>query len=348
MGGGGSYYDRDTTVASRRTRSGFSDIAEKKMSRETVNPAVLPAGRKLVAKRSNPLVFAFDVTGSMGTLPKIIFDKVPMIVGELTDRQYVPDPELSLAAIGDVVSDQAPIQIGEFASLRKTDEWLQRLWLEGEGGGQAVESYEYTAYFYARYCTLPDGCEPFLIFTGDEGFREDFFVSELRKHFGPGKYERVTAKVIFAELIKRFKGNVFKIHRRYFGDDPKIVRQWKSVLGENRVLQLGSDLAIADVMLGIIAIMSGKRTLEQYCQDMRTRTNKDTGKIEPQTEKRITEVQQTLAPLVAIATKKAKSVAAMKRPAAKTARTKEAKAKPAKKKSAKPAYRPKAEKPGRL
>ena len=238
MGGGGSYYDRDTTSTSRRTSSGFSDVAQEALARSRIDKAVLPVKRKLISPAKNPLVYAFDVTGSMGQLPKIIYDKMPMIAGQIAQNKYLKDPTMSLAAIGDIFSDSAPIQIGNFSKLRSADEWLKRLWLEGGGGGGAKESYEMTAYFYANNCEMPNAESPLFLFTGDEGFYEDLVKNDLDEHFG-GTHQNTSAKDVFNALKKNFKNNVFLIHRKYSaGDDSWIVKQWRNALGPEHVIIL--------------------------------------------------------------------------------------------------------------
>jgi len=42
------------------------------------------------------------------------------------------------------------------------------MYLEGGGGGQSYESYEYGAYFYAQHCEIPNAELPFFFVTGDE------------------------------------------------------------------------------------------------------------------------------------------------------------------------------------
>ena len=44
--------------------------------------------------------------------------------------------------------------------------------------------------------------------------------------------------------------------------------QWIKALGEDRVLDMTNPKACVDVVLGIIAITSGKRTLGGYVDDM--------------------------------------------------------------------------------
>lgn len=309
MGGGGSYYDRDTTARAFRTVTGASSIAEEKMSRSRMDPALSPKDRVLNCESENPIVFLFDVTGSMGTLPQIIYDKMPMIAGQIIDQKYVADPQISLGAIGDEMGDQAPIQVADFVKLRKMDEWLQRIWIEGEGGGQHFESYELMLWYYLNRCNLPKAKNPILLITGDEDFRETMPAGTLNKLFG-GQNQGTTAKTVIRDLLAKFNGNMILIHRTYSdGELNKVIlSDWRQALGKERVLELGSgtdaDLSIGDVSLGVIAMLSGSRTLEEYCQDMRKRINVDTGKPEPQSENRIGQVRRTLEPLTAIVPKR--------------------------------------------
>lgn len=301
MGGGGTYYDRDVTDKSTRLSGGFSLKAQRELSQSSVNKELLPKDRTLVCETANPLVYVFDVTGSMGSLPKIIYDKWPGIVGQIVARQYLPDPQMSLCALGDVTSDEAPLQMADFAELRNLDRYFKKIFFEGRGGGQHFESYEMAAYFYAYQCKIDKAQNPICLFTGDEGFREQLFARDLKEHFG-GNHQNVTASTVFADLVKKFKGNVFLVHRTYpdASLDAEIVAQWRKVLGNQRVILLpNDDLAIGDVTLGVYAIVSGAKTLEQYLKDMRTRPL-DLGSgvaYEPQAEGRVKDVAKALAPL---------------------------------------------------
>ncbi len=299
MGGGGSYYDRDVTDKAFRGSSGVSSVAERELRQSTMDPALLPKDKMLGCNARNPLVYDFDVTGSMGNLPKIIYDKWPGIVGQIVARKYLPDPQMSISATGDIRSDRSPLQMADFSVLRNLDKWLKRVHFEGNGGGQASESYEMTAYFYAYRCDLPKAENPIYLITGDEGFVKNLNADDLREHFG-GECQNTTAEKVFADLRKKFKDNVFLIHRKYSGsDDAGIVRQWEGVLGKERIIHLPEDLAIGDITLGVYAIVSGARTLKQYLEDMGTRPL-DLGEgvtYEPQSPERIRQVETALEPL---------------------------------------------------
>lgn len=304
MGGGGSYYDRDVTDKAYRQSSGYTSVAERELRQSGMDPALLPKNRRLVSNALNPLIYDFDDTGSMDVLPKIIYDKWPGIVGQIVALNYLPDPEMSIAATGDIRSDRSPLQMADFTPLRNLDKWLKRIHFEAGGGGQGSESYAMTAYFYAYQCDIPKAENPIYLITGDEASGENLYARDLREHFG-GEHRDTTAKKVFEDLLTKFKGNVFLIHRRYAGQgnegwtNEKIVRQWESVLDKKRIIHLPEDLAIGDITLGVYAIVSGARTLDQYLEDMRTRPL-DLGegvKYEPQSEERIRQVEKALEPL---------------------------------------------------
>jgi len=238
----------------------------------------------------------------MGILPKIIWDKWPGIVGQIVARKYLPDPMMSVAATGDIRSDVSPLQMADFAALRNLDRWFKRIHFEGNGGGQGSESYALTAYYYAYLVKMPKAVKPIYLITGDEAFVPDLYASDLRDHFG-GEHKNISAREVFTDLIEKFKGNVFLIHRRYTGattregwNNTSIVGQWTEVLGSERIIILPEDLAIGDLTLGVYALVSGARTLEQYLEDMRTRPLDLAEGVEykPQSEKRIKQIGTAL------------------------------------------------------
>ena len=54
-------------------------------------------------------------------------------------------------------------------------------------------------------------------------------------------------------------------------NDEVILSQWEKVLSPERILDVGDPKAIVDIMLGAIAISEGKRTLEEYIEDLNDR-----------------------------------------------------------------------------
>ena len=82
------------------------------------------------------IVFALDVTGSMGEIPAhLAKQELPHFMKLLLDCK-VPDPQVLFMAVGDATSDWAPLQVGQFESTAELmDQWLTWSFLEGQGGG---------------------------------------------------------------------------------------------------------------------------------------------------------------------------------------------------------------------
>ena len=96
----------------------------------------------------------FDVTGSMGSVPRTLQAKLPQLLGLLLRKNYAEHPQIIFGAIGDATVDRAPLQIGQFESDNRMDGDLERILLEGGGGGQKTESYELAMYFMARHTAI--------------------------------------------------------------------------------------------------------------------------------------------------------------------------------------------------
>jgi hypothetical protein len=119
------------------------------------------------------IVFALDVTGSMGEIPELLArQELPKFMKWLNDCG-VTDPQVLFMAIGDATSDLAPLQVGQFESTATLiDQWLTWSYLEGGGGGQGHESYELGFYVLAQHtdidCWVKRKKRGYLVMTGDE------------------------------------------------------------------------------------------------------------------------------------------------------------------------------------
>ncbi len=304
MGGGGSYYDRDVIPRSSRSTpsSPSSQAAAVLTSTMSLHKDMNPRGRPITCMVSSPIVYAFDITGSMGKLPQIIWDKMPMIVGQISARNYLSEFQICLAAIGDAGrGDSAPVQVGSFSSPREADLWFKKIYLEGGGGGNNIESYELVAYYFAYMASFPNATHPFCLFTGDEGVYNTIPADRIKQYLDPNySGTDLNTKDVFKDLLDKFNGNVFCVHRYYDRGDSDVVSQWKSLLGNGRVVCLPKDdFSIGDVTLGLFSIASGSRSLSQYIEDMNTRPLDlaVSEKFTPQTPQRVNDVREALVTL---------------------------------------------------
>jgi hypothetical protein len=223
-------------------------------------------------KQSLGIVFALDVTGSMGHIPKILATQhLPVFMKVLMDCG-LRDPQLLFMAIGDATNDTAPLQVGQFESTAELmDQWLTRSYLEGGGGGSGEESYELGLYFLAMHtemdCMVKRKKRGYLFVTGDE-----VPYSSLSKHvvepiLGDQLDEDIPCEDIIAEVQKSYIP-FFIIPDR--DRARRCERRWRDLLGDH-VLVLEDSNDICYVAAGAILLSEGlvsdkeemKKRLEQ-------------------------------------------------------------------------------------
>lgn len=144
------------------------------------HPLMNPRGLKMRESRDSDdhpnslgIVFALDVTGSMGDIPQILATRELPTFMTLLNACGVADPQLLFMAIGDATSDQAPLQVGQFESTAELmDQWLTWSYIESGGGGSGEESYELAFYMVAQHtdmdCWVKRRKKGYLFITGDE------------------------------------------------------------------------------------------------------------------------------------------------------------------------------------
>jgi hypothetical protein len=215
MGSGRWSTDVYTAAADYRAASGQSAFAYSDGGARTVHPDLDPRGVFMRESRdsdehpfSTPIAVLFDVTGSMGNVPRVLQTKLPQLLGLLTRKNYAIDPQLMFGAIGDATCDRAPLQIGQFESDNRMDDDLARIILEGGGGGQKRESYELALYFMARHTILDSminrGRRGYLFIIGDEMPYPWVKPGEVKAVIGDDLPRKIATEDILRELQRKF------------------------------------------------------------------------------------------------------------------------------------------------
>lgn len=171
-------YSEEAHRALLHTRSGVP--TQKIFKQNDCHPLMNPKGVRVRESRDSAdhpeslgIVFALDVTGSMGSIPVLLATReLPKFMKVLTSCG-VRDPQILFMAIGDATCDRAPLQVGQFETTAELmDQWLTRSFLEGGGGALGQESYELGLYFLAQHtemdCYVKRGRRGYLFMTGDE------------------------------------------------------------------------------------------------------------------------------------------------------------------------------------
>lgn len=282
---GGNSYDRD--VYSSSSSSGWgnsynpsasggsslgasSSYASAKLGSTTLDSSMMPNGKILKSTSKNPIIVMLDVTGSNIDFAKIVYDKMPMFYGQIEQQGYLDDFEIAFCAVGDAYTDKYPLQIGSFAKGIELDSWLEKIVLEGCGGGQKMESYELAAYYLLKNAEFAPGSEPLIFFIGDEAPYSKVNRSQAEMFEIECKEE---CTVPFELLRKKVKDNVFMLLSKYngWGFDDSITKCWEGLLAPKHVVKIGEEKAIVDLILGIISMYSGSRNLATYKVDMLSR-----------------------------------------------------------------------------
>src|SRR5215208_27367 len=77
-------------------------------ARGSLHEALNPFGKRREVNNVTPIVVALDVTRSRGDDTKLLYEKLPALMGQIELKGYIENPGISFCAIGDANADQAP------------------------------------------------------------------------------------------------------------------------------------------------------------------------------------------------------------------------------------------------
>ncbi|MFO0746908.1 MAG: VWA domain-containing protein [Myxococcota bacterium] len=173
---GRGYYDYEAHEAATAARAALAP--EAVFTGRSCDPTMNPRGvtvRECRDSEAHPasvgIVFALDVSGSMGIIPQdLATATLPAFMRAVT--QVIPDAQVLFIAFGNAYADRSPLQVGQFESeAHLVDHWLATAHLEGGGGGLG-ESYDLAMYFASRHtamdCLAKRGKKGYFFMTGDE------------------------------------------------------------------------------------------------------------------------------------------------------------------------------------
>lgn len=278
---------RDTFDYSSRVTSGRAAFAVH----DTLDPSRLNAAGCNVREardsaehpNATPIAVIFDVTGSMGRVPRVLQEKLPQLLGVLQRKGYVEDPQILFGAVGDAYSDRLPLQIGQFESDNRMDETLANIVLEGGGGGGNHESYELAAYYLARHAELDAnarGRKGYLFLIGDERVYDRIDRQQVERLIGDKLQEDLSTEQVFAELREKFE--VFFLFAAQGGYQPEGVLwqraggygvrggrvcYWRDLLGQNAMI-LDDAEAVCELIAMTLAVMEADLTVDEAVTDL--------------------------------------------------------------------------------
>jgi hypothetical protein len=204
---------------------------------------------------SLPIVFALDVTGSMGAIPELLARRELPNFMKLLGEAGIADPQLLFMAVGDATSDAAPLQVGQFESTAELmDQWLTWSFIERGGGGQDTESYELALYFLCEHTDTDAWVKRkkrgYVIMTGDELPYPAVSKHQVEAIIGDALDEDIPTEAVVTALQETFEPFFLipDLERRR-----RCERRWRDLLGD-RVICLENPEDTCWAAAGVIAL----------------------------------------------------------------------------------------------
>lgn len=267
-------FGHDADVRAGRARGIHPDLDPKKVA----GPASPLAGQPVRESRDNPdhpqslpVAVIFDVTGSMGDVPKTLQKKLTSLMDVIIAKAGIPDPQILVGAVGDSTCDQYPLQVGQFESDNRFDEQLRNIILEGGGGGQVMESYG-LAYRFAAYHTATDAFEKrgkkgYLFTMGDEAPWPTVTARDVKDLFGITAEGDETITDLLVKAQERWDVfHLFSMDGSY-PHETRIHDQWTRLLGE-RFIKVDDSSLICEVIAGIIHMLESAYDVDKVIGDI--------------------------------------------------------------------------------
>lgn len=236
----------------------------------TMDPDLDPKGVRRESRdsddnpESTPIIIAQDVTGSMGVISETMARKgVPTLLTELYEQRPVTDPHIMCMAVGDVETDRAPLQVTQFEADIRIATQLEKLYLEGNGGGNCYESYALAWWFAANRCDCDSfakrGKKGYLFTIGDEEPTRRLTKEDIDRICGPGAEGDVDMDQLLTQLSKEWEiFHVMVEEGHYMRRNPNAVRtKWSEILGQ-RAIPLSDHTKLAEVIVAAIEVNEGR------------------------------------------------------------------------------------------
>lgn len=261
---GGGYYNYDEHEAATLARA---ELSEKQVFKQgSCHPDMNPFGVTLRESRdsdehpnSRSVIFAFDVSGSMGEIPVTLALKtLPTFMRNAVS--ILPDAQVLFMAVGNAFESRSPLQVGQFESSdERIDHWLSAMHLEG-GGDWNGESYDLAMYFAAHHTSLDcfekRGEKGYFFMTGDEVWYVASDKAKVAEVIGDSVPENIPIDDV-VDALARMYHPFFLIPDPHRARKDSVEKVWRRLLGDCViVLQSPQDTATAAATL--IGIREGR------------------------------------------------------------------------------------------
>ena len=248
-----------------------ADIRSGKKStgvHESLDPKKLNAAGKNIresfdsdaAPNSRAVAVFFDVTGSMSTVPRVFVLKLQKLMAALVKKAFIPDPHILFGAVGDAYSDAVPLQVGQFEGGNEIDDALTNIFLEGNGGGQNMESYDLALYYIARHtdvdCIKKRGQKGYLFLLGDERLYPHINRNQVKDLIGDTLQEDIKVEDIIQEVQKNWHLFFIIPGGTIHFDDHNVIDPMRKLFGQSYIM-LENPEDVCELIVSTIGVTEG-------------------------------------------------------------------------------------------
>jgi hypothetical protein len=214
---------------------------------------------------STPLIVCLDVSGSMHSVLEVMARKgLPLVMTEVYNRKPIHDPAMCAMAIDDAeVGNEVPLQVTQFESDLRIAEQLEKIYLEGGGGGNSYESYIFSWYFAARH-VVSDAWEKrqkkgYLFTIGDERPTPYLRAEDILRVCGDVVQDKIMVQDLLTEVTRQWEVFHLMVRDTANGqsDEATITKQWTDLLGQ-RAISLSDHTKVAEVIVSTLQIVEGE------------------------------------------------------------------------------------------
>lgn len=185
-----------------------------------------------------------------------------MLFQGILDNKVITNPHLMAMAIGDAACDRAPLQVTQFETDIVITQQIEKIFVEGGGGGNNHESYQLPWYFAATRTSLDSfekrGKKGFLFTVGDEMPPTGLPAAQIQRVLGADVHQDLTMREVLTMAERMYHVFHVVVEEGNFarGNPDAVVEEWKQVLGQ-RVIRLADYTKLAEVIMSAIEVTEG-------------------------------------------------------------------------------------------
>lgn len=246
MGYGNYSYAAHAALVAGRANQARSEVFAQTQCHALMNPKGLKVRESRDSTEHSDalgIIFALDVTGSMGGIPHLLAKQELPNLMKLLGACNVADPQVMFMAVGDATSDRAALQVGQFETTAELmDQWLTWSFLEGGGGGTGQESYELAFYVAAQHTDTDNFVKRkkkgYFFMTGDELPYPAVSRHQVEALIGEKLDEDIPIEEVIAAAAEMY-------HLFFLIPDPgraaRVAPRWRQLLGDHAITMESPD-----------------------------------------------------------------------------------------------------------